>query len=164
MGWQNPEWLFGFNGRVSYKGVDVFALFQGAGGYHGYSSEELAAPFFNTAGLVGLWEDRWTPENPDASMPRLFVSNGPSNSTNNSFWLYDRTFLRLKNLQIGYTVPPNLIQSSFVQNVRIFVNGSNLFTWTEFPYLDPERPPGADRGTNSYPNLRVFTGGLNINF
>ena len=164
MGWQNPEWLFGFNGRVSYKGVDVFALFQGAGGYHGYSSEELAAPFFNTAGLVGLWEDRWTPQNPDASMPRIFVSNGPSNSTSNSFWLYDRTFLRLKNLQIGYTLPPALLQSSSVQSVRVFVNGSNLFTWTEFPYLDPERPPGADRGTNSYPNLRVFTGGLNINF
>ncbi len=164
MGWQNPEWLFGFNSRVEYKGVDLFILWQGAGGYHGYSSEELAAPFFNTSGLVALWEDRWTPDNPDASMPRMFVSNGPSNSVDNSFWLYDRTFLRLKNLQIGYTLPQTLLERTFLQSLRVFVNGSNLLTFTEFPYLDPERPPGADRGTNSYPNLRVFTGGLNINF
>lgn len=164
IGHQNPEWLFGFNTRLEFKGFDIFALFQGAAGYHGYSSEELAAPFFNTAGLVKLWEDRWTPENPDATMPRMFVSNGPSNSTNNSFWLFDRSYLRMKNLQIGYTLPQTLLGRTPIQSLRFFVNGSNLFTVTDFPYLDPERPPGADRGTNSYPNLRIYTGGLNINF
>ena len=164
IGKQNPEWSYGFNFRLEFKGIDLFALFQGAAGFDGYSSEELAAPFFNTSGLQARWADRWTPDNPDASMPRIYVSTGPSNSTNNTFWMFDRSYMRMKNLQIGYTLPQHILENTFIQSLRIYANGSNLFTVTDFPYLDPERPPGADRGTNSYPNLRIISGGLNINF
>ena len=164
IGKQNPVWSYGFNARLSFKGIDIFALFQGAADYDGYSSEELAAPFYNTSGLQARWVDRWTPENTDGSMPRLYVSTGPSNSTINSFWLFDRSFLRMKNLQIGYTLPESIIGNTFIQSLRVFANGTNLFTVTDFPYLDPERPPGADRGTGSYPNLRILTAGLNIRF
>ncbi len=164
IGKQNPVWSYGFNLRLAFKGFDLFALFQGAADYDGYSSEELAAPFFNTSGLQARWVDRWTPDNPDGSMPRLYVSTGPSNNTTNSFWLYDRSYMRMKNLQIGYTLPETLIGNTFIQSLRLYVNGTNLFTATDFPYLDPERPPGEDRGTNSYPNLRILTAGLNIKF
>ncbi len=164
IGHQNPIWSYGFNLKLAFKGIDLLALFQGAGDFNGYSSEELAAPFFNTSGLQARWADRWTPENPDGSMPRLYVSTGPSNSTNNTFWMYDRSYLRMKNLQIGYTLPQSIIGNTFIQSLRIYANGSNLFTVTDFPYLDPERPPGADRGTNSYPNLRIISAGLNIRF
>jgi len=164
IGYQNPVWSYGFNFRMAYKGFDLFALFQGAADFNGYSSEELAAPFFNTSGLQARWVDRWTPDNPDGSMPRMYVSTGPSNSTNNTFWMFDRSYLRMKNLQIGYTLPQRILDNIFIQSIRVYANGSNLFTVTDFPYLDPERPPGADRGTNSYPNLRIITGGLNIKF
>ena len=164
IGKQNPVWSYGFNTRLAFKGFDIFVLFQGAAGYDGYSSEELAAPFFNTSGLQARWVDRWTPDNPDATMPRIYVSTGPSSNTVNSFWLFDRSYLRMKNLQIGYTLPQSIIGNTFIQSLRVFANGTNLLTVTDFPYLDPERPPGADRGTGSYPNLRILTAGLNIRF
>jgi hypothetical protein len=164
IGHQNPVWSYGFNFRLAFKGIDLLALFQGAADFNGYSSEELAAPFFNTSGLQARWTDRWTPDNPDASMPRIYVSTGPSTSTNNTFWMFDRSYLRMKNLQIGYTLPQSIIANTFIQSLRVYANGSNLFTVTDFPYLDPERPPGADRGTNSYPNLRILSAGVNIKF
>jgi TonB-linked SusC/RagA family outer membrane protein len=161
LGWENPVWTYGINLNFRWKGLDLAVIFQGAADFYGYGSEELSDPFFNNAGLPNNWVDRWTPDNPDASMPRLYFSNGPSNSITNEFFVYDRSYFRLKNLQIGYNFNVNNV---FFTQARLFLNGSNLFTVTDFPYFDPERPAGADRGATGFPNIRVVSLGANLKF
>jgi len=164
IGKENPTWTYGVNIRLGYKGFDLAAIFQGAADFNSYGGEELANPFFNIAGLHSRWTDRWTPENTDASMPRMYFSTGPSNAMTNSFFVFDRSYFRFKNLQIGYSIPEKVLQKTFLQKLRVYVNGSNLFTITDFPYFDPERPSGADRGGQGFPNLRVISGGLSLTF
>ena len=161
LGWENPVWTYGINLNFRWKGLDLAVIFQGAADFYGYGSEELSDPFFNNAGLPNNWVDRWTPDNTDASMPRLYFSNGPSNSITNEFFVYDRSYFRLKNLQIGYNFNVNNV---FFTQARLFLNGSNLFTVTDFPYFDPERPAGADRGATGFPNIRVISLGANLKF
>jgi TonB-dependent starch-binding outer membrane protein SusC len=171
IGKMDPTWIYGFNFRLKYKGFDLFALFQGAKDFQSYAEGELSQPFFNSAQLQSRWLDRWTPENPNAPMPRLYEGTGPSTAVTNSFWLLDRSYLRFKNLQLGYSFPRSILGKTSIKNVRIYVNAQNLFVITKFPYFDPERPANdpntsknEDRGGQGFPNLRIISGGLNINF
>lgn len=164
IGKSDPTWIFGFNLALKFKGFDLSALFQGAQDFQSYAEAEIAQPFFNSAQLQSRWLDRWTPENQNASMPRLYEGTGPSTATVNSFWLLDRSYLRFKNLQIGYAIPNAILGKTGIKSLRIYVNGQNLFVRTKFPYFDPERPSDANRGANGFPNLRIISGGLNINF
>ncbi len=164
IGKENPTWTYGFNLRAGFKGFDIAAIFQGAADFDAYGSNELSDPFFNFAGLPTRWRDRWTPDNTDASMPRLYFSNGPSNSITNSFFVYDRSYFRLKNIQIGYTIPGTLLDKIGFSRARFYLNGSNVFTITDFPFFDPERPSGADRGATGVPMIRVFSAGVSLSF
>ncbi len=164
IGKENPTWTYGFNFRVGYGGFDLAAIFQGAADFDAYGSEELSDPFFNFSGLPARWRDRWTPDNPDAALPRLYFSNGPSNSITNSFFVYDRSYFRLKNLQIGYQIPQRLLDNIGFSRARFYLNGSNIFTITDFPFFDPERPSGADRGATGVPMIRVFSAGVSLAF
>jgi len=164
IGKQDPTWSYGFNLNLGYKGFDLGAIFQGAADFESYAEAELAQPFFNQSALQSRWLDSWSPDNTDASMPRLYQTEGPSNASINSFWLLDRTYFRLKNLQLGYTLPATLMENSFLRSVRIYANAQNLFTVTNFPYFDPERPANADRGGDGFPNLRILSAGVNISF
>lgn len=164
IGKEDPTWLFGANLDFNYQNFDLSALFNGAADFNSYASEEIARPFFSNASLEARWQNRWTPQNPNADIPRLFFTDGPSTSINNSFWVLDRSYLRLKNLQIGYTLPAVFLEKMKIKKLRVYINGSNIFTITKFPYFDPERPAGRDRGQEGYPNLRVVSGGINIGF
>jgi TonB-dependent starch-binding outer membrane protein SusC len=164
IGKEDPTWLFGANLSASYKNFDLSALMSGAADFNSYASEEIARPFFGNASLETRWLNRWTPTNTNTNIPRIFFTDGPATSINNSFWILDRSYVRLKNLQLGYTVPVTRIGNAKIQKLRIYVNASNLFTITQFPYFDPERPAGRDRGQEGYPNLRVISGGVNLNF
>lgn len=164
IGKQDPTWSYGFNLNLGYKGFDLGAIFQGAADFESYAEAELAQPFFNQSALQSRWLDSWSPENTDAAMPRLYQTDGPSNASINSFWLLDRTYFRLKNLQLGYTLPAAITENTFLRSVRIYANAQNLFTITDFPYFDPERPANADRGGDGFPNLRIISGGINISF
>jgi TonB-linked SusC/RagA family outer membrane protein len=162
IGKEDPTWIFGATLRADYKRFDFSALLNGAADFNSYASEEVARPFFSNAGLEQRWLNRWTPENPDTDIPRLFFTDGPATSINNSFWVLDRSYVRLKNVQIGYSIPSKLLERVKIQRLRIYANGSNLFTITKFPYFDPERPAGRDRGQEGFPNLRVISAGLNL--
>lgn len=162
IGKEDPTWIFGATLRADYKGFDLSALMSGAADFNSYASEEVARPFFSNAGLEQRWLDRWTPENTDTDIPRLFFTDGPATSINNSFWVLDRSYVRLKNVQIGYSIPSNVIDRIKIQRLRIYANASNLFTITKFPYFDPERPAGRDRGQEGFPNLRVISAGINL--
>jgi TonB-dependent starch-binding outer membrane protein SusC len=164
IGKEDPTWLFGMNFRASFKGFDIAGLFNGAADFNSYSGEEIARPFFSNASLESRWLNRWTPQNTNTNIPRLFFTDGPATSINNSFWILDRSYFRFKNLQIGYTLPASLLERIKIKRARVYLNGANLFTITDFPYFDPERPSGVDRGQEGFPNLRVLTGGINLSF
>ncbi len=164
LGKENPTWTYGATLRLGYRGFDFAMVLQGAADFDGYGSEELSDPFFNFSGLPARWRDRWTPENTETNIPRLYFSNGPSNSITNSFFVYDRSYFRLKNLQIGYGLSSVMLEKIGFSRARFYVNGSNIFTITKFPFFDPERPTGQDRGADGVPMLRILSAGVSFTF
>ena len=164
LGQDNPTWIYGFSLGANMKGFDISALFQGIGDAQIFETGRIFAPFANSGGVSTIWRDRWTPSNPDATMPRIAISQGPNYAVNHSWFVSDRSYLRLKNLQIGYNFPADKFKDNFIQSLRVFVNGTNLWTMTDFVGFDPERP---ERNTNAaavYPQLKIITGGVNIKF
>ncbi len=164
IGKDDPTWTYGFTFSVAWRGFDIAGIFQGASDFNSYGYGEISQPFFNTAGLHTSWLNRWTPENPNTSVPRIYDTSGPSTAMDNSYFVLDRSYFRFKNLQIGYNFPASITDKTFVSRLRVFVNGTNLFTSTDFPFLDPERRAGASRGATSFPNSRVITGGISVSF
>jgi TonB-linked SusC/RagA family outer membrane protein len=164
LGQDNPTWIYGFNFGADIKGFDINFLFQGVGDAQIFETGRIFAPFQNSGGVAAIWRDRWTPENPDATLPRIAISQGPNYAVNNSGFISDRSYLRLKNLQIGYNLNSDLFENNFIQSLRVFVNGTNLWTSTDFVGFDPERPPQNTNGFSGYPQLRLWTGGLTLKF
>ena len=163
-----PTWTYGIHLSAAYGGFDLGVLMQGVAGVQSYVGGELYFPFLNGAGVPDRWEagNTWTPDHVNAKLPRLLQYSAPTwNYENNSFWLQDASFLRVKNIQIGYSVPDKLISRlKVIKGLRIYANGQNLFTFTKFEGLDPERFPTNTTGANQYPNIRIITGGVNIKF
>jgi hypothetical protein len=121
-------------------------------------------PFYPGLGggtILEANKDRWTPDNPNAKFPRLTFGES-NNQQTSSFWMKDASYLRLKNLQLGYTFSSLLTSKIGVKSVRLFVNGSNLFTADNFwKGFDVESPVGT---VNAYPQVKVYSFGLNVNF
>lgn len=165
LGQDNPRWIYGINANFQFKGFDVAALIQGVADAQTFETSRFYAPFNNSGGVSTLWRDRWTPENPDASLPKIRIGqSGINYNVNHSLFMTDKSYLRLKNLQIGYTVPDNVFKDTFVQSLRLYLNGTNLFTITDFVGFDPEQEIRNTNGTQGYPQLQVFTGGINLRF
>ncbi|MFT4567144.1 MAG: TonB-linked SusC/RagA family outer membrane protein [Saprospiraceae bacterium] len=165
IGKEIPSWLYGLTLNLKFKNLDFQANLTGTGDYQGYANSELAQPFFNTAGLSSMWADRWTPNNTDTEIPRIYDTDGPSSSVTNSFFVNDRSYLRLNNVQIGFSLPASVLRKNFISKLRIYVSGRNLFTKTDWPWFDPERSTSnGERAQDSYPNLKIFTGGINVTF
>lgn len=167
MGNRQPKWLYGFNLSAGYKGFDFAALFQGIGKADAFISR-LNGPF-PRAGIRKFWEDRWTPENPSTTMPRLWQDRNGYNgktveSLPSSFWVQHRDYLRLKNIQIGYTFTKNNLKRLPIQSIRIYANGQNLWTKTKFKDFDPERLDTEAYVTTSLPQAKIITGGINVTF
>lgn len=152
-----PDWTYSFNLGGSYKGFDLYAFFQGVSGvdrYLFYNNQE-ATNFTSTA------LDYWTPENPNAIFPRFL--NMTNNNKNSSQWLRDASYLRLKNLEFGYTLPHSLIQKIGIDNLRLYFSGNNLFTITSMVDMDPEKSL-SDEAARAYPQSRTYSFGVNVNF
>lgn len=179
IGTENPSITWGMNLNLEYKNFDMTAIVQAVGGWDYLGTRRLWYPIFNKGETINtMWLDSWTPSNTDASMPKIFDGNGGSDPLANGasdFWIHDRSFVRLKNLQIGYTVPvPDNIPLDFL---RIYLNGTNLFTITDMPLIDPEGINGtaandlfgepteymASEGT-LFPNLKTLSFGLSARF
>lgn len=174
-----PEIMYGLNLQASYSGFDFSALFQGAAlstlalggtyeGSAGTSGIEDNSPFTKTFYGYGnspyyLVEQSWSPSNPNAKYPRLTsggVSLSPHNANQNSGFMVNNSYLRLKSIQLGYTLPKSLLKSS-IERVRFYVTGFNLFTWDELKYLDPEMP---NVNNGFYPQQKMISGGINLTF
>lgn len=161
-----PKYTYSFNISADWKGLSLNAFFQGVAQVDTYPTANLATPYNNGAGVTYEWlENAWTPENRSTTHPRLMQSsNGHDNfGKPNSYWLRDASYLRLKNLQLSYTLPQRWSQALRTKNIRIFVNAENLWTISNFKIADPERTM---KGGNlyEYPSVKSFTGGINLTF
>lgn len=158
-----PKYTYGFSLSGEYKGVELSAIFQGIGDVDTYLTGNLAQPFKNGAGVTREWlTDSWTPENPNARLPRLTTSNGyPQNFITSSFWVQDASYLRLKNIQLSYTLPPRLVAKAGVTKFKVFVNAQNYLTFSKFKFSDPERDV-ARANLVEYPVAKSITAGVNI--
>lgn len=159
----NPfPWLtYGLNGSLNWKGFDFQIFFQGVAGNEIYNALRLRTEGTgNEATLSTTMRDVWSENNPDGSIPNPL--GGSHNKDNNSRFVEDGAYLRLKNVQLGYTLPEKLTAKAGISRLRLSVSCSNLFTLTGYSGYDPEVGGGVDYG--NYPQSRTVQLGLNLNF
>ena len=161
LGNPNPDFLFSFSVGVNYAGFDLTAFFQGVYGGEGWSTGELVSPFFNGYNTAGWMVNRWTPENPNNTYQRVYIDNQRA-TIKSAYYMEDLSYLRLKNLELGYTFPEKWLKKIHVAGLRIYVSGQNLFTVTPYKGFDPERAGVDATNIYSYPLVRTLTAGINI--
>src|SRR5690554_1078763 len=153
-----PEYVFGLNFDLAYKNFDLNLFFQGQTNVYNYDERypDLGTAAFDNA-TVERATDRWTVDNPNGTKPR---ADGVEPGAN-TMWLFDATFVRLKNVEFGYSLPDHLISRIGFSDARFYVSGSNVLTWSkEIKWADPE----ASGGFLYYPQLRTMNVGLNVKF
>lgn len=172
---KNPELVYGFGLSAQWKGFDFNILFQGSGRLDYVLEGYSVFPFIendkgNILSAVANPKNRWisreisgdpATERQDAIFPRLSYGNRENNSKWSTWWLRDGHFLRLKNLEVGYTLPKTFTRKFRVERARIFFLGYNLACWSPFKWWDPEM--GSKNG-DAYPIQRTFTFGVNVSF
>lgn len=156
-----PQILYGISPSVTYKNFNLDLLFQGTGKRDFYLEGEGTWLFFNGMGAFENNLDYWAPENPNARNPRVTSAPTPNNTQRSSFWMENAAYLRLKNATISYTVPSVLTGRAKLQNIRIYVSGQNLITWSRIKHFDPEISQSMGR---AYPHQKVMSVGLNVTF
>lgn len=155
----NPKLLVNFNGSIEYKGFDLNFMFQGVSGVDrllmGNGNQPMADDRSN---VLSYWINRWTPENPSAHLPRV---GGQNNTKVSSFYVQDASYLRLKSLELGYSLPNDILKKININKLRVFVGALNLFTFTGLEYFDPEGGSGSQSNRNA-PLYKTITLGLNL--
>ncbi|GAE86389.1 TonB-dependent receptor [Bacteroides reticulotermitis JCM 10512] len=170
-----PNLVYGIGASFAWKGFDFNIHFQGAGKstfpvygkcVYAFSESDWGNIFKDM--ITDRWVDSQTAatlgiqanENPNASYPRLSYGGNNNNQQTSTFWMRDGRYVRLKNLDIGYTLPKSIVNKLRFNNIRIYIAGSNLITWSSFKVWDPEsaNPRGED-----YPLTKSITMGLSVN-
>ena len=159
-----PDWTFGFNLGVSWKNFDLNMMWQGTAGNDIYDATRRTD--IATSNLPSWMLNRWTGEGTANRIPR-FVQGDNVNWQSSDLYVYDGSYLRLKNIQLGYTLPAALTQKVFISSLRFYVAAENLFTFTKYHGFDPEISSGGtslgiDYGV--YPQARVWTIGASLSF
>lgn len=160
-----PEFNYGLTLGANYKGFDLSILWQGAGGAHTYFNEDAIWEFYAQGKVMEHHLGRYNPNDPstweNATYPRLHAVDSENNHQKSTRWIFERDYLRLKNLEIGYTLPKSILERINLRKIRIFANGTNLLTFDDVMNWDPE----SSNSTGSmYPQLRNWNIGLNITF
>lgn len=161
-----PEIIYGFSFGGSFQGFDLNVLWQGAGRVSAYLSNESAWAFFNSGKATEEHLDRWTPQNPDATYPRMSTEPTGNNTRYSSYWLRNAAYLRLKNVELGYNIPARVTSRAGISNARIYVTGQNLLTFDDLGILDPEGPGASGNAGRGwfYPQQKIYSMGLNVTF
>ncbi|MDR2269557.1 MAG: TonB-dependent receptor [Sphingobacterium sp.] len=170
---RRPNLIYGIGASASWKGFDLSVHFQGSGkstfSIYGKTVQAFREGEWGQVMKGVMGDNRWisadisgdpSTENPNASYPRLSFGDNTNNFRESTFWLKNGQYLRLKTLDIGYTLPKHLTNRIKTNSIRIFLIGSNLLTWSKFKLWDPElaTPRGED-----YPLPKSFTFGINVN-
>lgn len=160
-----PKFTYGLNGSLSWKSFDLNFQFAGVAGVHGYFKNAWTEPLGISGGTITeRWRNAWTKDNPSNELPLIKV-NDTWNRQESSFWTCNMSWFKLKNIQLGYTLPTALANKMFLQKCYVYVNATDVFTIVSSKYegFDPERDTFAD-GYGHYPIPRVFSIGLNLSF
>jgi len=160
-----PKFTYGINGNVTWKNFDMNFLFTGIAGVNGYFQNAWTEPLGISGGTITeRWRNAWTVDKPSSELPRILV-NDTWNRYQSSFWSCNMSWFKLKNIQLGYTIPTRLANKIALQKLYVYVSGTDLFTLVSSKYegFDPERDTFSD-GYGQYPTPRVYTIGLNVTF
>lgn len=168
---KTPELQFGIPIGFSYKGLDLSLLFQGAAltslQLHGpavYDFPAMGAQGNSMGKVKAMHLDSWTPDNTDASYPALHLGTHLNNkNSSSSLFLYDASYVRLKNVELGYSLPQKWVSKAHLQQVRVYVQGMNLLTFDKLSKLNMD-PETGDGNGSWYPIQRVYNFGVNIVF
>ncbi|QNN44074.1 SusC/RagA family TonB-linked outer membrane protein [Pedobacter roseus] len=159
-----PKAFFGFGASVSVKNFDLNFLFQGTSGRSITIQNLVNSGNANNGYLSQFSVDRWTPGNTSAPYPRLLLTDRGNNTANSDFWIRSGDYIRLKNVELGYSLSPAFIKRLKISQLRFYVGGLNLLTFDKLGDLpiDPELP---ESGYNaSYPYMKIYSLGLNLKF
>lgn len=166
-----PEISYGISFGGNWKGFDLSVLFQGASHVSFRASSRSRRGFQNDGAAVAYLKDySWTPERyaagEEIKFPHLSADAANThNYVNSTLWTRDASYLRLKNVEIGYTIPAHVLHRIGLQSIRVYVNGTNLVTWSGlFPGEDPEIPTFNDSDYEPYPIIRTVNFGLTLSF
>jgi TonB-linked SusC/RagA family outer membrane protein len=159
-----PKFTFGITPSFKYKGFDLSLLFQGIVGVNAYTQNNFTHLAWENRVISTKWRNAWTPQNTNTDVPSLKYDNSWDNSEN-SFWVRNLSFVKLKNLQLGYTCPKSVVTKVGVQKIYLYANVQNVFSIANNDYegYDPERNT-FDSGNNLYPVPRIISFGVNLNF
>lgn len=166
----NPDVIYGFNLGFEYKGFDLNMAFQGTLGNDIYNASRgtLAVVGYQNA-LADAYTKAWRQEGDKAEFPRITTNNDNNNYRVSSFMVEDGSYLRLQNVQLGYTVPSKLMAKlRYITSCRFYVSAQNLFTITGYSGLDPDlgatNPLNMGYDSTRYPSSRTFMFGVNLQF
>ena len=166
-GTTDPRIVYGFGGNINFRNWDMSFFFQGSGDiYRIIGGSDYFIPG-SGAGVLGNvytnYTDCWTEENPsqDVFWPRLSQSTNTNNNRASTFWKKNMSFLRLKTLEIGYSLPKNVVNKISAKSIRLFASGNNLFYISKFKLWDPEL---ATSDGLKYPSMRSLMLGVEVNF
>ena len=159
--YNSPPITSGFTLGSGWKNFKLDLFFQGMFGYKKFYNGD-ATNIRNTYmhRMFAIWEDYWTPDNPDATMPALAIGKLATYPNSSTFWLHDGSFVRLKNVKFSYDIPVRLTKKVGIDKIYLFFNGTNLITWSVFNnrgYYDVELGNASD-----FPNMKVYSFGLNV--
>ena len=161
-----PNLIYGFGLSAQWKGFDFNLHFQGAGkssfALYGSVAYPLSQQYWGNilTDVVGNYWSLGENENPNAKYPRLTFGGNSNNYRTSTYWMRDGSYLRLKNLELGYTLPTQWTRSLYLNKVRIYLMGTNLLTFSSFKLWDPEMGSGTGE---KYPLSRTYTIGLTVN-
>jgi len=158
-----PEIVYGFGSSLGYKDFDISFFFQGSARSSFYINPTSISPFVNERNALKIIADNhWSDNNPDpyAFWPRMSVNAIDNNEKTSTWWLRDGSFLRLKSVELGYSLPTKLLKKINVEKVRFYASGTNLLVFSKFKLWDPEM---GSQGLG-YPPQRIIDFGVNFNF
>ena len=156
-----PRYTFGLSLYGEYKGFDLSMLFQGVGKADGYINGQGIQTFVEGGTVQEQHKDYWTPENRNAKFPRL-AFNETNNMQNSSFWMKNAAYVRMKNIQLGYSLSKNILRKTPISYLRFYVSGDNLLTIDSFwDGFDVEAPVG---NGGYYPQLKTISFGIDLKF
>lgn len=157
----SPTTTFGLTLTAAWKGFDISILFNGAMGRKDYWITDFNNTAFADRRYASTWDhwtESWSLENRGGEWPRLGSSTSRSD---NSYWLYNMSYLRMKNIMLGYNIPTKILSKISMSNLRFYASAENLFTITQYPGLDPEKK---NSSRDLYPINRSFSLGINVSF